>query len=197
VLVPTLILVGVALRHAWRLAARGWRGSARAGTPVMRGVALVVAAVIVAGVVAYVGVNADGSRRFAARRAPARGGYNGLAARTSKLALAAGAVAGVPGVISNDPEHVYWVTSRFPTYAPRSFTRYGDDAEAALKAWISSGSVTTFAEFDQPHTTGGWRAADLRRWGITLSDPVTYPDGILYRLSIPTGAAGRGMPAGG
>ena len=197
VLVPSLILVGVALRHAWRLATRGWRGSARGGTPVIRGAALVTVAVIVIGVVAYAGVNADGSRRFAARKAPARGGYNGLAAQTSELALAAGAVPGDPGVISNDPEHVYWVTSRFPTYAPRSFTRYGDDAEAALKAWISSGSVTTFAEFDQPHTTGGWRAADLRKWGITLSDPVTYPDGTLYRLSIPTSAAGRGMPAGG
>ena len=171
VLVPSLILVGVALRHAWRLATRGWRGSARAGTPLMRGAGLVVAAVIVVGVVAYVGVNANGSGRFAARKAPARGGYNGLAARTSELALAAGAVPGDPGVVSNDPEHVYWVTSRFPTYAPRSFTRYGDDAEAALKAWISSGSVTKFAEFNQPHTSGGWRAADLRKWGITLSDP--------------------------
>ena len=84
-----------------------------------------------------------------------------------------------------------------PTYAPRSFTRYGDDAEAALKAWNSAGSVTTFAEFTRPHTTGGWRASDLRKWGITLSDPVTYPDGTLYHLSIPTGAAGLGMPAGG
>ena len=197
VLVPSLILVGVALRHAWRLATTGWRGSASAHTPVMRGAGLVAAAVIVVGVVTYVGVNAYGSARFAALKQPTRGGYNGLAARTSKLALAAGAVAGDPGVISNDPEHVYWVTSRFPTYAPRSFTRYGNDAEAALKAWISSGSVTTFAEFTQPHTSGGWKAADLRKWGITLSDPVTYPDGTLYRLSIPTGAAGRGMPAGG
>ena len=163
----------------------------------MQAAGLITAAVIMVGVVAYVGVNANGSRRFAARNGPTRGGYNGLATRTSKLALAAGAVAGDPGVISNDPEHVYWVTSRFPTYAPRSFTRYGDDAEAALKAWISSGSVTTFAEFNQPHTTGGWRAADLRKWGITLSHPVTYPDGTLYHLSIPTGAAGRGMPTGG
>jgi hypothetical protein len=149
------------------------------------------------GVITYAGVNTVASGHFAAALGPTRRGYNAPEARTSKLALAAGAVAVDPGVVSNDPEHVYWVTWRLPTYAPRSFTRYGHDARAVLIAWISSGSVTSYAQFNQPQTSGGWTAANLRAWGITLSNPVTYPDGTLYHLSITTGSAGNERPRAG
>jgi hypothetical protein len=194
VLAPSLVLVGVALRDAWRRASASLRAAGSVRAPASRTTARVAIAVMALGVLGYVGVNGVFSAHFAAVLGPTRRGYNAPEARASKLALAAGAVPGDPGVISNDPEHVYWVTWRFPTYTPMTFLRNGEDARAALRAWVASGSVTTFAEFRQPQTGGGWTAASLRKWGFTLSDPVAYPDGKLYRLSITAASAGKGSP---
>ncbi|HEY4752868.1 MAG TPA: hypothetical protein VIH37_06245, partial [Candidatus Limnocylindrales bacterium] len=134
VLVPALILVAVGLRDAWRRAVHARVTSGSAGRGRQLGAAAVAGVVLLA-VVGYAGVNTITSVRFAALRGPVRSGYNSAAALRSTLAEAAAH----SETISNDPEHTYWITGHFPTYAPRSFARYGEDAKAALLAKVRSG----------------------------------------------------------
>jgi hypothetical protein len=138
--------------------------------------------------------NARKSFSFAIRIGRSGAGYNSDQRLASQLARAAGSIPATPGLLTNDPPQVYWVTGRHPIPSGAVLIATGDPA-AALRAQIQAGGITHFADFTGSRTDQGVSAGQLRRWGVVLTDPVSYPEGMLYRLTVPpaqSSASGRG-----
>lgn len=184
-LVPVSLLVVAASWNLWRRVAGP--GPIALGDPEWRrrrpgGLAVGAVVVLVGGV--YLAGNGAGSVGYAYRAG--RAGYNSAQARSSPLARAAGSVSGMPGLLSNDPPHVYWAIARHPIPGMESLAK-GGDAAGAVRAQIAAGKLTYFAEFKSPQTGQGVSADALRGWGVVLGDPVSYPDGTLYRMTVAPG----------
>jgi hypothetical protein len=185
-LVPVLLLDVAGVDGLWRSFGR----PAVAGHPNDRRAslgALIVISVAVLATGFYVVGNANASVRYALRAGRTGVAYNSTGVRTSQLAQATAAIPGSPGLLSNDPPRVYWVTGRHPIPSGTLLGSGGDPA-AAVHALIDAGRVTHFAEFTRPETTQGVSADQLRTWRVVLSDPVPYPDGTLYRVSSAAGS---------
>ena len=134
----------------------------------------------------YVANNAGASIMFAINSGGSGVGYNSTRVLSSELAHATTGIPGAPGVLSNDPQRVYWVTGRQPIPGAVVLTERGDPAPS-VHAQIVAGDLTHYAEFTSPETVQGVSADQLRSWGVVLTDPVTYRDGTLYRMSVDAG----------
>jgi hypothetical protein len=194
---PTAILVVVGAWNLWSIASRSEPREAGARSPSGRRVASVVVrlALVMAVGLCLVG-NARESLSFAIRIGRSGAGYNSDWRLASQLARAAGSIPASPGLLTNDPPQVYWVTGRHPIPSGAVLIATGDPA-AALRAQIQAGGITHFADFTGSRTDQGVSAEQLRRWGVVLTDPVSYPEGILYRLTVPPAQSSRSGRGGG
>jgi hypothetical protein len=188
VLVPVLLLVVAGVAGLWRLFA--------GATPIAVGItgdrlrrvgAVVVVSVAILATGVYVASNVRASVRYAVRAGRTGVAYNSTAVRSSELAQATATIAGSPGLLSNDPQRVYWVTGRHPIPSGTLLSEDGDPG-AAVRALIEAGNVTHFADFTRPESGQGVSADQLRAWRVVLSDPVEYADGTLYRVSSDAGS---------
>jgi hypothetical protein len=188
VLVPVLLLVVAGVAGLWRLFA--------GATPIAVGItgdrlrrvgAVVVVSVAILATGVYVASNVRASVRYAVRAGRTGVAYNSTAVRSSELAQATATIAGSPGLLSNDPQRVYWVTGRHPIPGGTLLSEDGDPG-AAVRALIQAGNVTHFADFTRPESGQGVSADQLRTWRVVLSDPVQYADGTLYRVSSDAGS---------
>jgi hypothetical protein len=188
-LVPMTLLVVAGVWNLWRLAAgpgaRPVGPGPRSAIRQAAAVVLVVAVVAVGGV--YGVSNARKSVTWAYQVGQSGFGYNSAEVRASKLAAFAGALPTSTGLLSNDPMIIYWVTGRHPIPSS-SLLAKASDPGGAVRAKITAGTLTYYVEFTKPQTAQGVSADTLRGWGVALGDPVSYPDGTLYRMSAAPGS---------
>ena len=181
---PMAILVVVAVSSLWSLATRPMpRADGNQPSRVRRLASVVLGATSIVVVGVYLAANASGSVSFALRMGRSGGGYNSDQKLESPLARAAGSVPGTPGLLTNDPQRVYWITGRDPILGRAALAKSGNPAET-VRAGIEAGTLTHFAEFNDSRTTQGVSKNELAAWGVVLVDPLNYPEGILYRMTI-------------
>ena len=187
-LVPFLLLAVAGVSGLWRQLA-GSRPVA-IGTSGNRNRhlgALAVGSAATLALAVYLASNAVASVSFAINSGRTGVGYNSREVLSSELAQATVGISGTPGLLSNDPQRVYWVTGRHPIPGGAVLGEDGDPA-SAVRARINAGDVTHFVEFTKPRTGQGISADQLRDWGVVLSDPVSYRDGTLYQVSVGAGS---------
>ncbi len=174
-LMPPVAIVVVA--GMWNLSLLATRGRSR------RWASMGLSVVWLAAIGVYLAGNTLASVSFALEMGRSGAGYNSVQKLSSQLARAAGSFASAPGLLTNDPQHVYWVTGRHPIPGGVALAKTGD-AAAAVRAQIEAGTITHFADFTDSRTLQGISAERLRSWGVLLEDPVSYPEGTLYRLTV-------------
>ena len=185
VLPPMAILVVAATWNLWSLATLpGPRADGNRRSRVRRLASVVLGSASIAVLCVYVAANTTGSVSFAFQMGRSGAGYNSDRKLESPLARAAGIVTGSPGLLTNDPQLVYWVTGRDPIPGRAVLAKSGDPS-ATVRAGIEAGTLTHFADFKDSRTTQGVTTNELDAWGVALEDPSSYPDGTLYRMTIP------------
>lgn len=154
----------------------------------LRGTAVRRASLVALGMTAAIVIAVSGVSDVKTARVDARQGigYNNASTLRSPLGLAVKQLQGWPGVASNEPTKLYWVTGRAPVaQIPVTGYDYPSEATAAelhtLREEISDGTVTYLAYFAE-----GMPALEpqqLARVGIRCSAVQTLADGALWHCT--------------
>ena len=175
-LVPFLLLAVAGVSGLWRQLA-GSRPVA-IGTSGNRNRhlgALAVGSAATLALAVYLASNAVASVSFAINSGRTGVGYNSREVLSSELAQATVGISGTPGLLSNDPQRVYWVTGRHPIPGGAVLGEDGDPASAVR--YRMTRRRHPLREFTKPRTGQGISADQLRDWGVvsTRSATVTEP----------------------
>jgi 4-amino-4-deoxy-L-arabinose transferase-like glycosyltransferase len=108
-------------------------------------------------------------------------GYNALEVRASLLARDAGSLS--PHVATNEPVLVYWISGRHPIMGNQALSQTGD-LVSGVRDRVASGDLTYYAWFRSAATSQGLSQETLREAGVVLHETASYPDGILFELSL-------------
>lgn len=128
------------------------------------------------------GTNALASVAFLRTTAHRGIGYDSVAARSSALTAEVARLRETMAVLSNDPAQLYWRAGGRTELSRAALTVEGGGP--AARAMVAAGELTTYAKFDNPRTGQGFSPAEVRSWGVVLTDPQPFADGTLYRLGL-------------